>query len=235
MRIYSSLTVDMTKPLPNGRFEVISATYIDYCGPIALLKGDNTLKNEETAQSNFSNVLANSFSTQFANQQGILGFLNNKLTAGLANPQGFDPATLASMRTAATEGTAQSFAQSQKALQESEAARGGSVLPSGVQAQLSAENANQAAAANTTAQQNINIQNGQLQNQNYWNSIQALSGVAAQDNPNGLAGAETGAANSVGDLGAAYKNSQNSQLLGALGGIVSGTIGVAGSAFGKKS
>lgn len=68
---------------------------------------------------------------------------------------------MTALRSGATEGTARSYAQAQQATHAAEAARGGSQLPSGVNAQIDAENANQAAAANAASQQQITLANAQ--------------------------------------------------------------------------
>jgi len=187
-------------------------------------KGDSTLKDQEKSQSNFTNTLRNAFSAQFGKFGSTLDFLNSKLTAMIEHPTGYSPEALAAMRTQATEGTARSFGQAEQALHASEAARGGSQLPSGVDAQLEAANANAGAATNEASQQQITLGNEQLKQENYNRAIAALSGVAQTENPNGLAAAETGAAESVGTLGTAYKNTQSSQLLSALGGVVGGGL-----------
>lgn len=195
-------------------------------------KGDSTLKNQEQAQSNFSSTLTSAFKTQFGNQQGVLSFLTSKLEPMLNNPTGFSADTLATMRTQATEGTARSYGQAEQALHTAEASRGGNGLPSGVDAQLEALNANAGAAQNESSQQNITLADEQQKQANYKTALDALGGVAQMENPTGLAGAEIGAADSVGSLGKAYKDSQNSQLLSALGGIAGGVASVFGGPIG---
>jgi hypothetical protein len=180
-------------------------------------KGDSTLKDQEKSQANFTNTLRSAFSTQFGKFGGTLDFLNSKLTAMIDHPTGYSPEALAAM-------------QAEQALHASEAARGGSQLPSGVNAQLEAANANAGAATNEASQQQITLNNEQLKEDNYNRAIAALSGVAQTENPAGLAANATGSAEAVGQLGTAYKNSQSSQLLGALGGIA-GAAGTAAGAY----
>lgn len=188
-------------------------------------KGDSTLKAQEQAQANFTNTLMGSYKKQFAQQSSILSFLTNKLQPMIDNPRGYDPTALAAMRTQATEGTAQSYAQSEKALNNTLAARGGSQLPSGVEAQLQAENANESAAQNSASQLNITQADANLKQQNYWSAVNALSGNAAQYNPTGYANSANSGTSATADIGSAYKSSQSSQLLGALGGAVGGIGG----------
>lgn len=185
-------------------------------------KGDDEIKAQERMQLGFNNQLKSIFATQFGQQSGILNFLNQKLTGQVANPTGLSPTAEAAMRTSATEQAARDFAHAQTATQAGEAARGGSTLPSGVDAQLRAENANAAAAENTTAQTGITMEDQQLKQQNYWNAVSGLSGVAGQENPNAYAGEFNSGSGTVGSLGGAYQSTQQSPVLGVLGGIAGG-------------
>lgn len=219
MRITTKLTIDMNTGA------MLDHQFYEYAGPVALCKGDSTLRSQEKSQAAFTGTLMSTFKTQFANQSGILNFLSGKLQPMINNPQGYSPEALAAMRTGATETGATQFGNAQKALQESEAARGGNGLPSGVDAQLTAQNANSAAAQESQAQEGITLQNEQQKQNNFWNATNALNGVAAEENPIGYAGQSTAGSQAVGDLGTAYKNSQSSQLLGALGGLAGGAAG----------
>src|SRR5260370_369588 len=75
--------------------------------PVSGGKGDNTASNTEKQTAQFANTLQGVFASNNAAQQGQLNFLNQKLQAGINNPQGYSPATLAAMRTQATEQGAQ--------------------------------------------------------------------------------------------------------------------------------
>jgi len=212
----------MTSVLGKTRWSEVIDSYIRRGLTVSGGKGDSTLKAQEQAQANFTNTLMQSYKQQFGQQSQILSFLTGKLQPMINNPTGFSPEALTAMRTGATENTATSYGQAEQALHAQEAARGGNGLPSGVDAQLEAENANQGAALNAQSQNQITLQNEQLKQQNYWNAVNALSGNAAQYNPTGYAGQATSGSEAVGNLGTAYKNSQSSQLLGALGGIAGG-------------
>jgi hypothetical protein len=201
-------------------------------GGVSGAKGDDAVKRQENAQANFTSQLMGAFQKQFGQQSGILSFLSNKLQPMIDNPQGFSPEAMAAMRTQATEGTAQNFAQSQKALQNAEAARGGNGLPSGVDAQLSAENSNAAAQQNSQAQNGITLANEQQKQTNFWGATNALNGVAAQLNPNGYASNATGGSEAVGNLAQIYKATQASPWLGAMGGLAGGALSAAGQAGG---
>lgn len=189
--------------------------------------GDSTAKAAEQSQANFSNTLQQIFTKQYGQQSAILNFLTNKLEPQIENPQGYSDTALNSMRTSATDQIATQYQNAQKALQNQQFENGGENLPSGVnEMQTGALRMGQ--ASDTAAAQNqITQQNEQLKEQNYWNAVDALSGNASQYNPQSYAGASTSAGNSVAGLSQAYTASNQSQLLGALGGIAGG----AGSAL----
>lgn len=184
--------------------------------------GDSEIQQTEQAQSAFTKQLMSTFSTQFANQQGILNFINGKMTSMVNNPTGFTPTTLAAMGTQNVEGAATSFENAEKASNEAEAAQGGNGLPSGVKAQITAQNANAGATQEAQGENEIALENAQQQQNNYWSALNVLNGTASQENPLGYASASTGSGEATANEGTAYKNSQSSQLLGALGGLAGG-------------
>jgi hypothetical protein len=104
-------------------------------------KADEEIKAQESQQAGFTTQLRQIFSNQFGQQSGILNFLNNKLTDQVKNPEGFTPEQKAALETTNTEGASKAFAHAQTATQTAVAGRGGSTLPNGVTAQLTAENA----------------------------------------------------------------------------------------------
>jgi hypothetical protein len=225
MRVHTEVVLDMTAPLPGGGFKVVSEKGFDYRGPVAECKGDSTAKASEQAQASFTNTLQQSFAQQFANQSNVLNFLNGKLTAQVNNPQGYTPAQMAALNTQAIQGTAQQYQNASQAANQAIAARGGNGLPSGVNAQIQGQLAQGAANTESSALMNNQINNANLQQQNYWNALNGLSGVASQYNPNGFAGSANSGAGEVANLSNAYTNSNQSQLLGALGGVVGGAAG----------
>lgn len=197
-------------------------------------KGDSAIKNQENQQAGFNTQLQNVFTQQFGAQSGILNFLQGKLTNQINNPTGFSPAQMAALNTNNTENSAKSFANAQAATQNAEAARGGSALPSGVSAQLAAGNANAAAASNAQGANAIQLANASQQQNNYWNAVQGLSGVANQENPTGFAGLFNQGSSNVGNLGVDYNQTQQSQLESTLGGALGGVAGAVGQYYGAK-
>lgn len=193
-------------------------------------KGDTEVQQQEEQQRGFNNQLQSIFSQQFGNQSNILNFLNGKLTAQVNNPTGFTPAQMAALNTNNTEGAASAFANAQKATQAMEASRGGSTLPSGVSAQLAAQNAVAGAGQAAQGANAIQLANAQQQQSNYWNALSGLGGIAQQENPLAYAGTFNQGSSTVGQLGNDYKNTQQSQLLAALGGAAAGAASGAGKA-----
>src|SRR6266576_6995979 len=184
--------------------------------------GDQTLKSTEASQAQFTTALQSAFTTQFQNQTGILNYLKAQLEPMISNPTGYSPAALAALKSRAIEGTATNYGNAAKTVNAQIAARGGSALPSGVNAQIQEELAAGAASDESQGLNSIALSDEQLKQSNYWNAVQALSGGAAMLNPTGYAGEASGAANSTANLGQAFQSSKQSQIMGVLGGVVGG-------------
>lgn len=229
MKIYSRIVIDMET------LDVLERDGYEYSGPIELCKGDQTAQNEENSQAGFSQQLQNAFQTNNAAQQNQLNFLNNKMQASINNPQGYNAQTLASMRAQANDQVSAQDQNVQRSVNASQETRGGAeALPSGVSSQINAAVASQAAQAGNAAQQNITEQNANLQNQNYWKAVQGEGSVAGMENPEGMAGEETGAANSVSNLGNEVTSSAGPTFGSILGGVVGAGLGAAGQMFQGK-
>lgn len=185
-------------------------------------KGDSTAKQGEQSQLAFSQQLQQAFQAQFGQNRSVLNFLNGKLTAAINNPQGMSPEALAAARTNAAQTTAEDYAHAQQAVNGQIAARGGSTLPSGVAAQIQGQLAQGAANENTQGQNQITLANEQMRQQNYWNAVSGLSGVAQGYNPNGYAGEANSGASTVASLSQANSAAENAgafnQFMGGLGG-----------------
>jgi hypothetical protein len=187
--------------------------------------GDSTVKSTETAQAAFTKTLSDSFGTAFANKQDILGKLTAKLTDQINNPQGFDPKTLALMKTNASDTVARGTNAAQVSANAYLATHGGTELGSGVAAQIKGGIAGSGAVENAREQSGIDIQSGLLQNENYWKGISGLTNVANSENPEGLAGEEVGSANATADLSKAYLASKQADWNNAFG-VVKGIAGL---------
>lgn len=205
--------------------------------PVRGGKGDKSANTTEKAQADFTNTLQHVFAQNNANQQQQLQFLTKELESGVSNPQGYSPQTLAAMRTQATQSAAQNNAKVMQAVQEKNALQGGAsaaALPNGVQAQIQAGVANAEAANESNAQLGITQREGELENENRNRDISALEGASGLENPEGMAGQGTGAADSVSNLSQAVTASSGPTFGSILGGVVGAGLGAAGSYFGAK-
>jgi hypothetical protein len=196
--------------------------------------GDSTVKQSEASQAAMTSALSSSFSTAFAAKQDILGKLSAKLTDMLSNPQGFDPKTLALMKTTAADTVARQTNDAQTAANAYLATHGGATLGTGVGAQIKGQIAGQGAVEGERESSNIDIQNGLLQNENYWKSISGLSNVANSENPEGLASAEVGSADATANLSKAFLASKQADWQNTFG-IIKGVAGLATAAAGIPS
>jgi hypothetical protein len=216
---------------------------------VAWCKGASSAQDQLAAsQSAFYNQLTNNYSTQFANQNAILSSLQSSLASTVAagpSQFGFSPGQTDALNSTAIQGTAQSYQNAEKALQNNAAQQGGGnvALPSGVAAQNAATLA--ASGANQESSELLGIKNaGYTQgNANYNNAINALGGVASQYNPNGVAGNATGAGNAAANEANVITQENNAAspwgaiggLLGGVAGAFAGPLGASvGSSIGKS-
>jgi hypothetical protein len=231
---YEKIELQLTDNI--GEYIVISEIKVPWEGPWALCGGGGTpdpeAQAEEAETVTFDQSLMNIFQQQYATQQKQLSYLQGKMEPIInAGGQGYTPDQLASMRTAATDVNSEQFQGAQQALNNTIAANSGGSKLTGVAGSTIQANAELNAAEAQTqaqAQETITSQNAQLQQSNYWNAINALNGVAAQENPLGYASASNQAGSTVADLtnaNANYIKSTQSPLMGALGGIIGGSVG----------
>jgi hypothetical protein len=238
MRINTRIVID------SETLEVISREGYEYAGPVALCKGATAAQTAsqqaslqaQQQQNTFNSQLMSLFKQQFGSQQQILNSLQSTLQPQIAaGGQGYTPAQLASLRTSASDTNAQQFQNAQQALNEQTAQRGGQDLPSGVNAALQ-ENLDVAGAQQEANSQNAITQaNANLQQQNYWNALGALGGVAQQENPLGYSSGATGgteasagAGNAVSTAQNAITNANNSGFLGSFENSLGKTLGGGG-------
>lgn len=204
--------------------------------PFSSFKGDSTAKAAENQQMQFDSQLMSIFNTQYASQSATLKYLQGQLQPIIsAGGKGYTDRQLASMRTGATDINSQQFQNAEAALNNKiSAASGGSKLTGVSGAALESQAGLLSAEAQTEAgsQNEITQSNANLQQQNYWAAINALNGVTAQVNPLGYAGSATQGSGAVAGLSNAVTNANQSQLMGALGGIAGGALSGAGQAGG---
>jgi len=222
MRIYTKSVLLWDDSRQRYVTDEAESEWYEYSGPVALCKGDSTAKAAEQQQASFNAQLMSIFQQQFGKQSAIMDYLKGKMQPIIdAGGTGYSDDALAAMRASATDTLSNEYQNAQKALQTKEFADGGRDLPSGTSAQLDEALFNAEASDKAAAGNNITLANENLKQQNYWNAINVLSGVGAQFNPLGYASAATAGGNTVANLSQAYTASNQSQLLGALGGLPS--------------
>src|ERR1700677_2972763 len=183
----------------------------------------------ETEQANFYQQATAEQTANYAQDQEILGALQNEYAPIFAkgpDQEGFSGAEVNNLNTQATEGTATDYNQASKALREQQAATG-VAAPTGA---MEAQQAGLASsAANSEAQQRQQItQANYQQGYNEWSQAAAgLGQVSGQLNPAGYSGAATGAGEAAGNTAnqiASESNSWINAALGAAGSIGTGVV-----------
>jgi hypothetical protein len=217
-----------TSKMSPAQFSVFLRTH-----SVSGAKGDEAIKSQEAQQLGFNRQLAATFSQQFGQQSGILNFLNEKLTAQVNNPEGFTPEQRAALETTNTEGAAKAYAQAQTATNGAVAARGGSTLPSGVNAQLTAENANAGAEQLVTGERQIAVADAEQKQNNTWRALSGLDTVASAENPTVYGSLYNGGSATVGNLGEEYNATQQSPLFATLGAVAGGAVSAVGTYLGR--
>lgn len=217
MRITTKLVIDVETGA------VLYRDSYEYFGSLELGKGDPTAQAAEQSQADFDNQLMKLMQAQYGKQSAITTYLTNQMIPQInAGGVGIAAPALTAMRTGATDTTSTQYENARKAAAASENSSG---LPSGVNAQIDSAILSEEAQAQSQAQNQITLANEQQKQQNYWNSINTLNGQAATENPLGYANAATSGSGAVAGLSQAVTASNQSQLLGALGGLAGGIGG----------
>jgi hypothetical protein len=146
---------------------------------------------EAASQEAFAQTLQANYNTNFANNEAILGHLTNVLTpiaeAG-PNQQGFSAGEKATLNTNAIDTTGANYNNAARAVQGQLSGRGTPGGPqSGVDQQINASIASQAAGQASTEENQIEQADYATGRANFNNAVSGLGGVAAQYNPNGSA------------------------------------------------
>lgn len=224
----------------NPTFDMSTWTWMrrpsyEYCGPAMLFKGDKTAQTAEQTQAMFDQQLMNIFSAQYGKQSQVFDFLTGKMTEKLTNPTGYDPSALSAMRTSASDVNAQQTKNAQQAYANMVSARAGGSKLTGVAgnvAQGEADIAAVGASQEANSQNAITLANEQLRQQNYWNSVNVLSGQQAVANPLGYASGATSGSGEVSNLSGAVTAANGPTAGQILGGVVGGGLSAASSIFG---
>ena len=149
-----------------------------------MCSGNQQIENQDLAvqktQTAMTQTLSNSYGQAFANQQNVLAAQQARLSAQTANPQGFTPQQLAGATTSINENTATAAKQAIGSAAAFAAAHGGASTSSGAAGQLAGEIASGAALAKSQQLSQVNQQNEELKQANYWRGIEGLNQVGAQ-------------------------------------------------------
>ncbi len=112
--------------------------------------------------------------------------------------------------------------------------QGGNGLPSGVDEQIQAQLAGQAAAEESTGERNIAVANEQERNNNWWKALSGEEGVATTENPLGYSQTANQASDATANLGNAFQNSKGPGWTSILGGVVGGAGSAVAGYYGAK-
>jgi hypothetical protein len=196
--------------------------------------GASQQQNEiSDAEQQFYTNLTQQYSTVFGQNQAITGALTSAFTPILAagpSQTGFSPSETNALQTQNTENVATDYAQAQKATADILASRGGgnTFLPSSIDANILARNANLAAASRAAGQNQITQANYAQGNQNFLTAANVLGSTASLLNPTSYASAATNSGNAAANEANAI-TAQNTSLwnsvIGSLGSIAGQAAG----------
>jgi hypothetical protein len=231
MKVYTKIIIDLET------LQVIYRENYDYKGPIMLCKGPTVEQNAiANNMASTYNSLINAFNVTFGGQQAILSSLTNAakgIVAAGPNQYGFSPAEEAVLTTQAIGQTAATFTESQRALNQQLAARGGGnvFLPSGAEAQLQAQGYRAAAETESALLNKIKMAGYEQGRQNWLTGLGVLGNVAAMEAPTGFAGAATSAGEQA--FGAATQIAKEKAAASPLA-VAAGIYGLGGSLVGQS-
>lgn len=214
-----------------------------YLGEISLCKGGPTPDQTaaQTAMANLTATLTANFNAAFGAQSAILNAVSSAfkpiIDAGI-NQFGFNKSEETALRTQASEGTAQTYAQAATAVNNNLAARGGgnNLLPSGAEQSIQADLAGKAAESESSKQLGITEAGYETGRQNFLAATSGDMSVAQQWNPLGYANAATNSANSQFNMATQlYNQKKAASPWGAIGGLAGGVLGAMAGAPGVGS
>jgi hypothetical protein len=236
-----------TRIVWDSNLDIVSKNTRLYYGPVQLAKGGPTADQTSALESMkaLQSTLTANYDTAFTNQSAILGSIHNALDpivqAGI-NQFGFSKAEETALRTQASEGTAQTYAQAKKALSEQLAARGGgnTLLPSGAEESIQADLAGRAAESESGKQLGVTEAGYEQGRQNFLAATSGDLSTAQAYNPLGYASAATQASKGTFDIATSlYNQKRAASPWGTIGGLVGGAAGAflggpGGAALGGK-
>jgi hypothetical protein len=182
------------------------------------------LQNADVAQTKALNA---DYATTFAEQQGILGPLQAKLSYMATNPMGYSAPALAAQKASINNNTATAAKQAIGAAAAYSAAHGGADVGGGGIASTVGKIANEAAQSKAGQLENLTMSNEQLKQQNMWNALSGLQSVGAQYGGQGstAAGTTAGVSNAGQGAGAGAVSAANTGW-SDFGSVLSGIAGL---------
>lgn len=222
----------------------------DYYGPLGLVKGASAEQKQQAAaeaqlaqqQAQFMQAVQAQQAQEYAAQTAVLSSLQKAWAPILAagpGQFGLTPEEATALRTQATEGTAGEYAKAAQAVGASQAASTPLGVYSGVNKQIQATIASQAAADQAAKQLGITQYGYDLGRSQFQNATNVMSGVAGLQNPLGWTGAATGAGSAAsGATQGAFQDYTKIQEMenaaspwGVVGGILQGGLTAGLGAF----
>jgi hypothetical protein len=158
------------------------------CGP----SGEE--KDLAASQASFSKMLQSNYATQFGKQADILDSLNhtlNPIVAAGPSQTGFSAPELSALNTRALESTGANYASAARAVNGQLAGRGGAAGQSGVDTQIKAALASEAAKTLSNQQLGITSANYAQGRENFNNAAGGMRVLAGLYDPTGYAGQGT--------------------------------------------
>lgn len=201
-----------------------------YFGPIASLKGASASQKDLAAsQAALAKTLTANYNQNFANQQAVLSAVRAVYDPILnAGPSqfGFAKPEETAYRTQASEDTARNYASAATAVRNRMAAQGGgnSLLPSGAEADIEAQIASAAAAAESNKQLDITKAGYAVGRERFDKATNAEMSAAGMYNPLGYAGAASSTTSSAFDMADKIQQ-ENQSIWGTVGGLAGGLLG----------
>lgn len=189
----------------------------------------------QSEEAQFYQTQIQAYNTAYTNFSAIQNTLNQQFQPILAkgpNQYGFNAEEDQTLRTQATEGTAQGYAKAKTALQENQATQGGGTsninLTGGPQNEENEELLATGAATESAEKLGITEAGYQQGYNEYQGAVTGEEDLAAGWNPNGFAGStnnSAGVANSEANAITEEQESVWGNVLGALGGAVGTAAG----------
>jgi hypothetical protein len=230
MRIYTKVVYDMTRPLPGGRFALVSEESYEYFGPVELCKEtneqDQALKDITSLAKGLKTAFGERLSAQSAELGKLWGAADDLIKGGIGQ-YGYTAAEDAALRSQGVTQTAQMIRNAQQAVQGQIAAIGGGnvFLPSGSAAALSTAVDIAGAEKGADIQMGITERGFDVGRQNFFAGLQEGNVISQQQDPLGFGKLAESGTMDQGQMATAIANEPTTA--GTVGGILGSVAGTA--------